>query len=549
MLNEIPEFDLRDSLRYAPEISPLLRENPRNLLAYADAARPDFFAIVNRVGPYLTIVGDAIKDALPKPDPDQMYLYKGELPSFKSVVVSVADALSTVHPNYLLVSFTFVGAFFILYIKTKYPFWNQIPALHVYDWHRRFLYPENPYIVHILPKKTKYYEPRLITTTRFSDLADDKRAEMTALLQNHYLPSDRVFFSGQLPDLAAQCGNALVSFYSDLRICVASSESANMQEFTDAYYNLVQEDVERTRTDANIIQSVSKIRKIEGLVTSRPLQISVSINKDKDDGERRIVLEHAQFIEYLCFDKRAASSHKIRQLFHTHEYNQRLLYPSKNITLFKKEVDLCDALVPLVKYDAFTFYLRYRIDGPKLPANWQMVRIQKEHQQHLHDYIGRVASLKDLAQPGFRVSLVAEIGDLITLLQTNQLFAYVLRGPDPEISTRLDAVYAIYFFRNAHMKYEDLDAGDTVHFVGAFCNTRNTELYFAGFLQGLREVIKDFSGTPKMLMMDDLGHSRPIVKKWRETHDVILQTPCAYYLCNYVVPRSPYREEDVLVLL
>ena len=37
-------FDLRDTLRYAPEISPLLRENPRNLLACADAARPDFFA-------------------------------------------------------------------------------------------------------------------------------------------------------------------------------------------------------------------------------------------------------------------------------------------------------------------------------------------------------------------------------------------------------------------------------------------------------------------------------------------------------------------------
>jgi len=479
--------------------------------------------VLNQAGPYLAIVGDVIKDALPKPDPEQMYLYKGEIPSFKSVVVSVADALSTIHPNYLLVSLTFVGAFFILYIKTKYPFWNQIPALHVYDWHRRFLYSENPYIIHILPKKTKYYEPRLITTTRFADLANEKQAEMTALLQNHYFPSDRVFFSVQLPDLAAQCGNALVSLY-----------------------NLVQEEVERTRTDANIIQSVSKIRKIEGLVTSRPLQLSVSINKDKDD-LRRIILEPAHFIEYLCFDKRVASPHKIRQLFHTHEYNQRLLAPSKNITLFKKEVDLCDALVPLVKYDAFTFYLRYRIQPPKLPDSWQMVRIQKEHQQHLHDYIGRVASLKDSA--GFRVSVVAEIGDLITLLQTNQLFAYALRGPDPEIRTRLDAVYAIYFFRNAHMKYEDLDAGDTVHFVGAFCNTRNTELYFTGFAQGLREVIKDFSGTPKMLMMDDLGHSRSIVKKWRETHDVILQTPCAYYLCNYVVPRSPYREEEVLVLL
>jgi DNA polymerase III epsilon subunit-like protein len=37
----VPKFDLRDSLRCAPEIS---TANPRNLLACAEAARPDFFA-------------------------------------------------------------------------------------------------------------------------------------------------------------------------------------------------------------------------------------------------------------------------------------------------------------------------------------------------------------------------------------------------------------------------------------------------------------------------------------------------------------------------
>jgi hypothetical protein len=232
-------------------------------------------------------------------------------------------------------------------------------------------------------------------------------------------------------------------------------------------------------------------------------------------------------------------------LFSTHEYNQRFLRPANQITVFKKEIDLCDALVPLVKYDSYTTYLRHQFKHATLPANWQIVRIQKEHQSHLRDFMDRVASLKDPA--GFRLSVVAEMGDLITLLKTNQLFAYALRGPDPDAPAKLDALYAIYFFRNAHMKYEDLDGGDTIHCVAAFCNTRDFELYFLGFLWALRSAIKDFR--PRMLMIDDIGHVRPIVARWMQTHDIVLKTPCAYYLCNYIVPRSPYNPEDVCLLV
>jgi hypothetical protein len=160
----------------------------------------------------------------------------------------------------------------------------------------------------------------------------------------------------------------------------------------------------------------------------------------------------------------------------------------------------------------------------------------------------RIASLKEDA--GFRVSITAEIGYLIHLLQTNQMFAYALRGPDLEIKTKMDAIYAIYFFRNAHMKYEDLEGGDTLHSVCAFCNTDNFELYFLGFVWAVREARKDLSGTEtKMLMMDDIGHLRGLAARWRQTHDVVLKTKCAYYFCNYIVPRSPYDATTVNILL
>lgn len=482
--------------------------------------------IKKEVEPYASFAIDSIKDAIPRPDPDKSYWYKGELPTLKGTVVTVADTFSTVHPNYLLVAATFVAAFFILYIKMQYPFWNQIPALHVYDWHRRFLYSEKPYVIHLVPKKTKYYESKLVSTCKFRDMRGEQQIELTKMLQNHYLPSDRVFCSIQLPDLVAQCADATVSVFNELE--------------EDITVNL---DIENTGEDS--IQKTSRVRKIEGFVSSRRVNTHISLGTQKD---RYIMQEPANYIDYLCFDKTYSSSQKIRKLFQTHEYNERMRVSGPNITLFKKEVELCDAIVPLVEYDSLTFYLRYKIEPAKLPGKFHIVRIQKEHLRHLHDWMERIAALQE--DIGFRVSITMEIGDLIHLLQTNQMFAYVLRGPDPEVKTRNETVYAIYFFRNAHMKYEDLDGGDTLHSVAAFSNTNDFELYFLGFVWAVREARKDLTGTEtKMIMIDDIGHLRGIAKLWMGNHNVVLRTKCAYYFCNYVVPRSPYKAEEVNMLI
>jgi len=478
------------------------------------------------VAPYLgsaantitTAVKSVIRDAIP--NTANSWIYQSdphlELPSFRTAVVGASDILSTIHPNYLLVAATFVAAFFILYIKMKYPFWNQIPALHVYDWHRRLFYSDRPFIVHPIPKKTKYYDPRLVKTRRFQDLTRGETEEIAKLLQNNYLPSDRVFCSIQEPALAAQCSGALVSTW-----------------------NTIEEDI--VLSVENVI-TTAKIREVEGFITSRKIITAIAL----DSGES--LLEHAYYVDYLCFNKKAMVVDNARRLFHSHEFNKRTHFPDLKITLFKKEIELCDAIVPLVEFETLTFYLRFQIEPKPLPKYFQIVRIQREHLRHLHDWMERVASLKD--DIGLRVSITAEIGDLIHLLQTNQIFAYALRGPDPEIKTKLDMVYGMYFFRDAHMKYEDLDGGDTLHATAAFCNTADFELYFLGFVLAVREARKDLSGTEtKMLMVDDLGHLRGVAKRWQRTHDVVLRAKCAYYFCNYVVPRSPYEAGTVNILV
>ena len=437
----------------------------------------------------------------------------------------MCDILSTIHPNYLLVALTCILIFVVLYIKVKYPFWNQLPALHVYDWHRRFVYKKTPYIVHYpLAKKTKYYEPRLISTKRFQYLDYDEKMEMAKLMQSSYFPSDRVFCSLSYKDVEAQLRGAVVSTFNQIEEeIILLNDSAEKEKKIDRIEN---------------------VRKIEGFATSRRIHFAW-----KDDA-KIIVNEPATMMDYLCFHRNCATPMKYRKTFHTHYYNCRQVWLDRHIMLFKKEVELCDAIVPLVEYESFTFYLRHTIQPAKLPPSFQIVRIQKEHTEYLHNWMERIASLKEDA--GFRVSITAEVGDLIHLLQTNQMFAYVLRGPDVETGVQLNttSAYAIYFFRNAHMKYEDLDGGDTLHSVAAFCNTNDNALFFVGYLWATKEARKDLSGEEtKMIMIDDIGHLRGITQRWKLTHDVVLKTRCAYYFCNYILPRSPYKAEEVNMLV
>jgi hypothetical protein len=371
----------------------------------------------------------------------------------------------------------------------------------VFDWHRRFY--KYPFIIKDVPKLTKYYERAPVTKTQyFNDFELKERNEMVTLLQNHYYPSDRVFCSIQLPEFEALNKDALIT----------------------VYYN-------------------QKSNVIDGFISSHTMNISVECSP-KVPEERLIVLESVEYIDTICFNHLLATPKKTRSLLATHEYNQRHVRTSNKITLFKKEVDLIDALVPLVKYDTYTFYMRpYKVSH--LPVNWQLIRIQREHVNHLHDFMSKVASLKDPA--GFQVSLTMEIGYLMSLLETNQYFVYALRGPDTESAKKLDAVYALYIFRNAFMKYDDLDGADTIHFISAFRNTNDSELFLKGFIWALREVKKEMTES-KMIMFDDIGHIRPLVNKWKQSHDIILQTPCAYYLTNYIVPMSPFLPENTFIL-
>jgi hypothetical protein len=403
----------------------------------------------------------------PSLNPDYVsYLYDGPVFSLQSLVVGLVDILSTVNPVVVFVFFVVASLAYFVYIKIRYPFWNTQPVRHTYAW-----MPREGVLNRVLPK-TKFYDTAgLISTREWSSVTDKEMDQMCWLLQSHWIPSDRIFCGIQVPDLAAS-GASVVSTFRENVYSTGEGEEPDT--------------------------------KILGLALSRPGKLCVN-------GSNKTVVDIlAQ--DYLTV-LRERSSDDTRRLFDTHEYNVRQLKPDVQVSVFKKEVELLEGVVPLVEYTCYTFYLR-NLKLRRLPRDFRIIRVQTQHTDILHDFLRSGLQMFDVA-----ITLNIEV--LLNLLKTNQMYMYALK--------RGDQVFGIYWFKNAHVKW---DLGDTLHFVASFKNTENADLFSLGFSHSLREVLREF-GDYRMLMMDAIGSNLEIVELWINTHDIIVETRCAYYLYNW----------------
>lgn len=419
----------------------------------------------------------------PSVNPDYVsYLYDGPVFSLQSFVVGLVDILSTINPVIVFIVLVFVSLAYFVYIKLRYPFWNTQPVRHTYSW-----IPRDGVLYTVLPR-TKFYDTTgRVSTKVWSSVSNTELDEMCRLLQSHWIPSDRLFCGILAPDLAAS-GASVVSV------------------FREKVYTTGKDDPDT---------------KLLGLVLSRPAKLWVNCIHSLDKTHVDILVQ-----DYLTV-LRDRPVDDTRRLFDTHEYNCRLLKPDVQVSVFKKEVELLEGVVPLVQYEGYTFYLR-NLKLRKLPRDFRVVRVQKENTDLLHDFLRSGIQMFDVA-----ITLNIEV--LLNMLKTNQMYMYALK--------RGDQVFALYWFKNAHVKW---DLGDTLHFVASFKNTENADLFSLGFSHSLREVLREFREY-RILMIDDIGHNGSVVDLWTRTHDIIVKTQCAYYLYNYGM--EPMSREKCLVII
>jgi len=416
--------------------------------------------------------------------------------------------------EYILLVTTATFLTIYAYIKIAYPFWNNQPVFHSYDYWRFFYYLPF-YVYKYRPIKTKFCEFNQIKTLPFADSSDDQQKEICQLLQSNYIQNDRILFTITNIDLQAYYTGhnepSFLSLYSEKKY-----EFTNTATFSQEY--------------DQIITKLSPI----GTILSRPLQFYYQETQDQNTYTR----VDMYFIDMICVKRDLDQKKLNRQLLQTHEYNQRIQNPTILCSLIKKEIDLFEGVIPLLEYETYVFYLR-NLTFNSLPPHFHITHVDLEHIALLTDFFYEQTHL-DLHKTSKRFDIMAlsDMGNVISLIKQNLLFVYCLRNAEH--------IYGFYFIKDAKMQYEDIE-GDTLQFIGSVMNCNDPALFYTGFLHSMHDIVKKRK-TYKMLLFEAIGDNVTILQLWRERNTPVFTNKTAYYTFNLIFPRSPMVAERCLFL-
>lgn len=416
-------------------------------------------------------------------------------PSYKYVIVRIMEILSTIHPNYCVVVLCLICVLLFVYIKIKYPFWNTQPVVHTYDYWRRWFVRE-AHIIYKLPYKSRFHDKEnKISTMDYSRVDTPEKHQLTVFLQSHYIPTDRLLSTISTPVLDAYLsGHNAPSFLSIHR-----------------------------ELDG----------RITGMTTSRLIHVYFYTGNVRSNIE-------AYFTDFMCIHRECSGRGIAERVFQTHEYNRRVRNHLIPVSLFRKEGELCEGVVPFISYTTYTYYMR-NLDVRPLFPGFTISRVSKHNTDLLHDiyHILTKPNTDGATLSMFSVCILPDLGNILSLLEKRELFLFCLK--------KGEHLFGIYIFRNAHIHYEELD-GETLELVATIQNTDNTPVFMSGFMHSLREILKG-NREYKMIRIPSIGHNQVVLSKWREYHHSVLETPGALYLYNYVLPKMTVDSYTCLAIM
>jgi hypothetical protein len=408
-----------------------------------------------------------------------------------------------------------------IYIKLRYPFWNLQPAFHSYDFWR--YYTRLPFIIQPgYPLKTKYVDTK-VRTRPFLDISNDDTSKMADLLQCYYISSDKMLTltdaSNIYIELTGQSHPSFVSFYEEDHYVL--SPSIETGEIT-------------------LTNSPDKI----GCMSSRAIRLYIW------DKWGKIHDHYAYYWDHICVHRDFESKHLARNIIQSHERYQRIHNPDIPISFFKKEINLCEGIVPLVKYKLYTFPL-HRITPPPLPDKFHIARIVQENVDLLSDLLYRIVHQETVSQAEFtRISFgfcaFPEMSVLDSLIRSGALYVYVLR--------KHKHPYGYFFFKNTRTSLDTIDDGNVLDCIGCITNIQGNvqdaqATLFAAFLCALYDIQQNVSISFKVLVMHILGHNHILLERWRWKYAPLFINDAAYYLYNSVFPGMPIPSEQCVILL
>jgi hypothetical protein len=419
----------------------------------------------------------------------------------------------------LLVTLCFFTILFF-YLKIKYPFWNNQPVFHTYDFWRYFY--SKPFIVYkYRPVKTKFYDDN-IKTLKYLETNSTTIENITDLIQCYYYPTDKIIHTISSKDLH--------SYF------IGHEEPTFISFFVEPKYNVLD-------------LSMNNPQGVPFEIITTPHLIGCLISNSSMMSYRPTLIESSYshtpvyFMDFLCVSREHDYKKISRNLLQTHEFHQRFYNPNVLISLLKKEIELFSGVVPLVQYETPIFNLR-NIKVNKLPKHFQIIQLNGENMDMLLDtlYLLKNSNLHNKNGLAFDIIICNSIGSLSSLIKSGILHIYCLyKGKD---------AFGFYFFKDDRIQFDDYENrsdANVLRLLGSICNNNSYELFYNGFLHSLRKILqkKEFY----ILMFENIGHNCFLYPFWKNKHTPIFSNKCAYYLYNFIFPCSPLSPEKCLFIL
>lgn len=412
--------------------------------------------------------------------------------------------------QYIFSSLFFFTLVVFAYIKMKYPFWNNQPVFHTYDYWRFFY--SIPFIVYkYRPVKTKFCDFHQIETTNYFDSSQIIKNKMVNLLQCYYIPSEKILHTITCDELD--------TIFTGI----------NEPSYISLFYDKIFQNNEGQKPNILINPEPS------GCIASRAYKMFYRPTLSETSYTMNLIY----FIDYLCVSRERDRKKLNRMLLQTHEYNQRVNNPNILISLLKKEVELFEGIIPLVKYNTITYDIPNLLFY-KLPPEFQVIQVESSNIAIMTDYLYNLThSNYNTNEHMFDMCILQDTSYYLSQIKAGNMYIYCLQ--------HREHTYGIYFFKNTYTEYEDIE-GKVLMLSTSIKNVNNNEVFYIGFLRSMYHLLKK-NNQYKILMIENIGHNSDILLYWDLRNKPIFNNPTAYYLYNFIYPGSPLLSNRTLIAL
>lgn len=411
--------------------------------------------------------------------------------------------------EYLILFCFFMWLIPLLYVKIKYPFWSNQPIFHTYDILRHYYssLQSAPYVIqNRLPPKNRYFSTKVITD-KFLDISEETLCKVIDFLQSHYVESDMVLSMINREILTDELSGTLHPSFLSL---------------------MNEKQIDYVISDAGLVSKEKDV--LMGCMTSRSTQLFLL---HQSQSFRRILY----YWDHICTHRKESHRYLGRNLIQSHEHYQRIHNKDIQSSIFKREGNLCEGVVPLMQYIIYTFPIVHIKQPPLHPYTLQ--KVQASNTSLLHDFL--YSMTHNIKQTTFSLCIFPEMDVLDNLIQKERLHIYVM--------SYQSNVSAVYFLKDPHMYYHV--NGNERRIIECIASVKfdfvqDDGIFFAGFLHALHEQQKQDKF--ELVTFHESSHNYMITERWKWKYHFVSSSKGAYYAYNMVVPGMPFHSSNCFVL-